>query len=141
MKKYTIFLIILSLTLKSNAQFSLYSPALGYEDHKNTYGLNHTDGTIRLGTYAVTVATYFQTHTNHPLYFGTNNTAIPKVVLASPGYLGINLADGVMPAEKLEIKNGSIALYGWESPSKPTGIEFTNNAGTLSRAFLGMIDA
>lgn len=141
MKKYTYFLIFLSFSFKVFAQFSLYSPALGYEDHKNTYGLNQTDGTIRLGTYALTTATYVQTHSNHPLYFGTNNSVTPKVVLASPGYLGINLANGVMPAEKLEIKNGSIALYGWESPSKPTGIEFTNNAGSLSRAFLGVIDA
>lgn len=141
MKKYVLFLILLSLALKSTAQSSSYSPALGYEDHKNTFGLNHTDGTIRLGTYALTTATYFQTHSNHPLYFGTNNSSTPKVVLAAPGYLGINLADGVLPAEKLEIKNGSIALYGWENASKPTGIEFTNNAGTLSRAFVGVIDA
>lgn len=141
MKKYTFILLLLSFSFNIQAQFSSYSPALGYEDHKNLYGLNHTDGVISLGTYALPASTYFQTHSNHPLYFGNNNSATPKVVLTSPGYLGINLADGVMPAEKLEIKNGSIALYGWESPSKPTGIVFTNNAGSTASAFLGMLDA
>lgn len=124
--------------MTASAQSSSYNPLLGHEDNKNTFGLNHTNGTISLGTYAISSGTYLQTHSNHPLYFGNGSLFSPKVVLSTAGNLGINLADGVMPAEKLEIKNGSIILNGWESPAKPTGIEFTNNAGTTPRAFLGM---
>lgn len=139
MKKLAFALLIL-MPFYTKAQFSSYDPATGYEDHKLGRGLNHTDGTISLGTYLSGIVAYIQTHSNHPLYFGNNSNATPKVVLATSGYLGVNLADGVMPAEKLEIKNGRVSLSGWENINKPAGIEFTDNAGTSSVAFLGMMD-
>jgi hypothetical protein len=138
--KKLVFALLILLPCYTKAQSASYDPATGYEDHKLGRGLNHTDGTIGLGTYLSSNVAYIQTHSNHPLYFGNNSNATPKVVLATGGYLGVNLADGVMPAEKLEIRNGRISLTGWEDANKPTGIEFTNNAGSGSVAFLGMVD-
>lgn len=140
MKNHLLSILLIMSLFSASGQSSSYSPAMGYEDNKNTAGLNHTNGTISLGTYASSTSSYLQTHSNHPLYFGNGNFFIPRVVLSTDGNLGINLTDGVMPAEKLEIKNGSLKLTGWESPSKPTGIEFTNNAGTVPRVFFGMMD-
>ena len=138
--KNLILILFLLLPIVIKAQYSSYSPAVGYEDHKLQIGLNHTDGTIGLGTFASAGVGYIQTHSNHPLYFGNNNNASPKVVLSLSGYLGVNLADGVMPVEKLEIKNSRISLTGWETVNKPAGIEFTNNAGLITSAFFGMMD-
>jgi hypothetical protein len=118
------------------AQSISYDPGNGIETIKNGIVLDHTDGTIRLGVFSSSLQTYIQTHSNHPLYFGTNNST-PKVVLGLNGNLGINLPDGIMPTEKLEIKNGSIGFSGWESNIKPNGIVFTDDAGLNSKAFFG----
>ena len=139
--KKLIFSLLILLPGCVIAQSSSYSPTSGFEDHKDGQGLNHTSGAISFGTYNTSTLAYLQTHSNHPIYFGSNSNANPKVVLSTNGLLGINLADGVMPAERLEIKNGRLSLTGWENEGKPTGIDFTNNAGNTNAAFLGMMDA
>lgn len=143
MKTYitTLFGIVLFGTI--NAQSIEYSQTAGLSIKKDNIGLTHTDGTISLGTYMSSALprAYLQTHSNHPLYFGINNSSTPSIVLNTNGNFGVNMPDDILPAEKLEIRNGRLGLYGWETPSKPTGIVFTNNAGNTEVGRLGMRDA
>lgn len=132
-----VILFVHCIVLSVYSQSSSFDPDNGFEDIMDGRSLNHTDGSIRFGIYNLGNRSYLQTHSNHPLYFGTNNTASPKIVLALNGNLGINFPDGFFPSEKLEIKNGGISFNGWENNSKPGGIVFTNDAGSEEKVFMG----
>ncbi|OYU66700.1 MAG: hypothetical protein CFE22_07755 [Cytophagaceae bacterium BCCC1] len=69
---------------------------------KNGIGLDHRgiDGIIGVGTYS---GGYLQTHTNHPLYFATNNGSA-QMTLATNGRLGI----GILPPDaQLDVVRGN----------------------------------
>ncbi len=51
-------------------------------------GFNHTDGTIGIGTYVGNGGGWLQTHTNHPLFFTTND-GNTQMALTTNGRLGI----------------------------------------------------
>jgi hypothetical protein len=88
----------------SGARLSLFNTEAGY-------GLKHTDGIVKLGTYiGVTApdnirAGWFGTETNHRLHFFVNN-GNPSVTLDTTGNVGIGT---VSPTAKLHV-NGSNSI-------------------------------
>lgn len=72
---------------------------------KDGVGLDHrsANGLVGVGTYSIANGGYIQTHTNHPLYFATNNGAV-QMTLATSGRLGIGIS---APTATLDIGRGS----------------------------------
>lgn len=56
----------------------------------NNYGIEHTDGTVRLSTY-LQDGGWIGTRSNHPLYFYTNDSSV-RMALTTDGKLGIGTA-------------------------------------------------
>ncbi|WP_428668123.1 hypothetical protein [Runella sp.] len=86
-----------------------------------TYGLEHTSGTIRINTYveddpgSIHWGGWLQTTTNHPLIFSTANASVQlylsnngNIILnpsnGKPGNVGIGLPVLTVPAEKLTVQ-------------------------------------
>ena len=67
------------------------------------YGIVHTNGTVRVGTYIGSNGGWVGTQTNHPLYFFANNSNALMTVTAN-GNVGIGT---ITPTYKLSV-NGSI---------------------------------
>jgi hypothetical protein len=106
--------------------------------NKNGIGLDHRtpNGLVGVGTYANANGGFIQTHTNHPLYFGTNNSGI-QMTLNTNGYLGIGFGVSTLPDKILDVNgrmrirhNGSTAGL-WMSNS-------TNGLSDADGAFFGM---
>lgn len=106
--------------------------------NKNGIGLDHRtpNGLVGVGTYANANGGFIQTHTNHPLYFGTNNSGI-QMTLNTNGYLGIGFGVSTLPDKLLDVNgrmrirhNGSTAGL-WMSNS-------TNGLSDADGAFFGM---
>jgi hypothetical protein len=68
-----------------------------------SYGIIHTNGTIKVGTYIGTNGGWFGTKTNHPLYFFTNDGSA-RMTVATNGNVGIGTT---IPLYKLSV-NGTI---------------------------------
>lgn len=130
MKKLLFFFLFISL--KMVGQSITLSPLAG-SNTKNivktttqSYGFEHTDGTVRLQTYLNNISSspYFgawiQTATAHPLVFSTND-GLPQAFINSNGNIilnpndgktgnvGIGLAKAATPADKLEV-NGNVRI-------------------------------
>lgn len=87
------------------------------------FGFEHTDGTVRFGTYVNNesgseyLGGWLQTFTNHPLVFSTSD-GDPQLYLNPEGYIILNPSDGktgnvgiglprlTVPAEKLTVQGG-----------------------------------
>jgi hypothetical protein len=69
------------------------------------YGLEHTDGTVRLGTYLDPTGGWLGTISDHPLHFFVYD-GLPSVTLTAAGNLGIGT---VSPQAKLEV-NGNVRV-------------------------------
>lgn len=88
------------------------------------------------------VGGYFSTTGNIAVY-GTTSSASPAGyfqgtnALTAIGRVGIGTST---PAQNLDIKNGRMRFSGQQSGGNAHGIEFTNNAGTAARSFLGVYD-
>ena len=63
------------------------------------YGLEHTNGVVRMGTY-VGGAGWFGTISNHPLYFLVNDGGSPSMSIATNGNVGVGTTS---PAQKLDV--------------------------------------
>jgi hypothetical protein len=59
------------------------------------YGLEHTDGSVRLASYISPGVGWLGTRSNHPMYFFTNNAAQPQVALLTNGYVGMGTSSPV----------------------------------------------
>lgn len=104
-------------------------------------GFSHTDGTIGIGTYVGNGGGWLQTHTNHPLYFATNDQNA-QMALTTNGRLGIGTKT---PATILEVLspvsnvakfassiNQSYLIF-YQNTNSPTGYigtlnDFANNS-------------
>lgn len=99
-------------------------------------GIVQSNGAVEVGTYAAPAYGFIQTYSNHPLAFSTyNGTA--RLLLATNGYFGIGTTT---PAQKVDIGNGRLRFTGHVAANNPSGIEFTNTTGTLTRGFIGQKD-
>ena len=70
-------------------------------------GLSHTNGAVEIGTYVNSNGGWLQTHSNHPMFFATNNSSA-QMTLTPAGNLGIGT---IAPTDKLSVQTGS-ASYG-----------------------------
>ena len=68
------------------------------------FGIEHTDGTVRLSTYIGAGAGWFGTISDHPLHFYTKNSN-PKVTLTQSGNLGVGTTN---PLVKLHVNGPGI---------------------------------
>lgn len=66
-------------------------------------GLSHTNGAVEIGTYVNSNGGWLQTHSNHPMFFATNNSSA-QMTLTPAGNLGIGT---IAPADKLSVQTGS----------------------------------
>ncbi|MFS4470773.1 hypothetical protein [Chryseobacterium sp. T20] len=78
----------------------------------NSFGLNHTNGTVSLKTYIGGGAAFMGTTTAHNLNVMTTNAA--RVTITSGGDVGIGTA---IPGAKLEVNSGTAGV---------SGLKFTN---------------
>jgi hypothetical protein len=101
------------------------------------YGIEHTDGNIRLGTYLDSTSGWLGTISDHPLSFFVNDGLLPSVTLSTSGNLGIGTTS---PQAKLEvngnvrINSGSgIALNAEDGPMLTRGWDPFNSNAPLNR--------
>lgn len=101
------------------------------------YGFEHTDGTIRLGTYLNPTGGWLGTVSDHPLKFFVNDGVLPSVTLTTSGNVGIGTAS---PQAKLEvngnvrINSGSgIALNAEDGPMLTRGWDPFNSNASLNK--------
>ena len=86
---------------------------------------------------------YFFSSGNVATYGLTSSATLPAAffqgtnALAAIGKVGIGTST---PAQSLDIKAGRMRFTGQVSAGTASGIEFTNNAGTATRSFLGVYD-
>lgn len=135
-----IILIIYSFSFKSIAQSTTITPAEGivgqYTNQKiaiqtipNSYGFEHTNGTVSLTTYVSDNSAWLMTKSNHPLYLSTNNNSNPlnpAMAILTNGNIGIGTS---APTEKLHVI-GNARISGLAG----SGVKFVrvNEDGVLS---------
>jgi hypothetical protein len=129
------------LTVLGNTGIGTATPLASLHVKRGTLG----GGTAQFeGT---TYSSHFNYSTTEDTYLrggkATSNVFINDL---SSGYVGIAAAGGYVsigagaPAQKLDIKNGRQRFTGQQGGGAPSGIEFTNYAGTALKGFLGMYD-
>ena len=82
--------------------------------HASGYGIQHTDGTTKLSTFADSRGGWLGTESNHSLLFYTNGSGA-QVALTTSGNVGIGKTD---PSSKLEIGGSDDALRLWGTDSQ-----------------------
>lgn len=71
-----------------NVGIGTASPANKLTVYSNFYGIQHTDGTVRLSTFLNSAGGWFGTQSNHPLHFYTNDGG-QQMTLTQAGQVGI----------------------------------------------------
>ncbi len=118
----TTLLVTLIDTYGQNVGIGTPTPAdkLSVETTVQGYGITHTYGAVKVGTYLTSLNAQFGTKSNHPLQFFTNNGAA-QVALLQNGNFGIGT---IAPAYLLEVA-GNIASTG-----STGGFRFNDRANT-----------
>lgn len=119
MKKFTTLAIgILSFALVATSSFGqsvLITPIASAGPliiKREGIGLSQTseNGLVKVGTYVDNVSgAYIQTHSNHPLYFSTNNGSA-KITLLQNG--NVSIGNNITPTNKLQIGNAGTGFSG-----------------------------
>ncbi len=114
----TILSLLILLSLHSFGQSVEINPSSGQTNgnlkvNKDGIGLVHANGsgTISLGTYASASGAFIQTHTNHPLYFTTNNGSA-RLTLGTNGFFGIGTTTPQHPLTFPNQLGEKISLWG-----------------------------
>lgn len=138
MKNLVFFLFVAQLSL---AQSITITPVSGNDNdvlriNKSGIGLSHEFGISKVGTYATASGGYIQTHSNHPLFFSTNNGSA-YMTLSTAGDFGIGTST---PTAKLHvvgtIKNSALAGTGTRPVmADANGILISGNSSSNSIAF------
>lgn len=102
------------------------------------YGITHTDGTIKLGTYLGGSAGggWLGTITNHNLNFYTNDSGALMTIKVG-GNVGIGTTDS---ETKLEVNGTANIIKSTNSGTSTNFMQFATN-GTAGRLFIGMDDS
>jgi len=90
------------------------------------FGLLHTNGITTIATYVDATAGWFGTNTNHPLWFYTNNSNNPGLVVQTSGNVGIGTTT---PSAKLEL-NGNMTFSNGAARSITVAQPPTNGSGS-----------
>jgi hypothetical protein len=75
-------------TVSGNVGIGTNTPATRLTVASAAYGIEHTDGTRRLGTFMSSTGAWIGTISNHPLYFYTNDGS-QQMTLTTAGQIGI----------------------------------------------------
>jgi hypothetical protein len=89
------------LTLRANGCVGIGTtlPARKLTVYGSTYGIEHTDGTVRLGTYVDSLGGWLGTVSNHKLHFFVNDS-FPKMTIDTAGNVGIGTS---VPQAKVDV--------------------------------------
>lgn len=90
---------VLALRGNGNVGIGTTAPARKLTVFGSTYGIEHTDGTVRLGTYLGASGGWLGTISNHKLNFFVND-GFPKVTVDTTGNLGVGTTE---PGTKLDV--------------------------------------
>lgn len=74
------------------------------------FGLEQTDGTVRVGSYIGSGGGWFGTRSNHPLHFYTNNSS-PLMTVATSGNVGIGVTSLTNARLDVDAGTNSFAIY------------------------------
>ncbi len=130
-------LICLQSTYGQSIEINRTDNAQGLTINKSGTGLDVEDlnGT-RMGTAIKNGRAFIQSHSDVPLALYSNDDNNNRVLFSS----SVSLGPPVLSPELLNINFGGMRFKGAKGSFAASGIEFTNNAGTASTAFLGMAD-
>ncbi|MFH0949030.1 MAG: hypothetical protein V1802_00915 [Candidatus Aenigmatarchaeota archaeon] len=105
----------------------------------DSYGLFHTDGNVKIGTYVGSGGGWLGTQSNHPLYFFTNDSG-SQITLKQDGKVGIGTST---PGEKLyvsgninatgNVRGAKLCIGNDCRPSWPTGMGGNGTANYISK--------
>jgi hypothetical protein len=93
--------------LNGNVGIGTDSPARKLSVFSGQYGIEHTDGNVRLGTYVSLAGGYFGTISNHKLNFFVNDGGA-SITLDTAGNVGMGTT---VPTSKLDVR-GALTLEG-----------------------------
>jgi hypothetical protein len=101
----------MTIDTTGNVGIGTATPARKLTVSTTGYGLEHTDGTVRLGTYVNANGGWLGTISNHQLHFFVND-ALPSMTVDTGGNIGIGTT---LPSAKLEVAgdtriNGRVSL-------------------------------
>lgn len=133
MKKSLFFTVnLLIINTLSFAQSTLIlpnsTPSHILKTGTSSKGFSHIDGTIGVGTYLGNGGGWIQTHTNHPLYFGTNN-GIAQMALTTNGRLGIGT---ISPATNLDVISTGSNVAKFTSATNQSTLLFAQNTNSVT---------
>ncbi len=95
------------------------------------FGIEHTNGTVRLGTFANASGGWIGTISNHPLYFYTNNSN-PQLTVSQAGFLGIGTTN---PLVKLHVNGPGVVESSVQSTSERAILSLNSTIGGQNRVW------
>jgi len=102
-----------------NVGIGTVNPLTKLTVQSDAFGIEHTNGTVRLGTYLSSGGGWLGTISNHPLYFYTNNSN-QQMTLSQAGFLGIGTTN---PLVKLHVNGPGVV---------ESSVQSTNERAILS---------
>lgn len=105
--------------------------------NKPGIGLDHRlpNGLVGVGTYASSAGGYIQTHTNHPLYFATNNGNNQMALLVNGNFgIGVNV-----PTQKLHVEGNAYVSGNLDSDGSVSANTLTVGGGSTINKFIKVL--
>jgi len=115
-----------------NVGIGTSTPATKFTVHDPSFGIEHTDGTVRLATYVDPLGGWLGTVSNHKLNLYVNNGSAPSVTIDTAGNLGVG---AYTPAAKLDVR-GSVVLETGGNPGL-----FTAASGGEQNRYLALLNS
>lgn len=125
------------LALRGNGSVGIGTEAPGTKltVYSSSYGIEHSDGTVRLATYLNSVAGWLGTLSNHKLNFFVNDGGA-SMTIDTTGNVGIGIGLGAnAPATKLDVR-GHLTLDPGASP-----VIYTGTSGVEENRYLQLINS
>ncbi len=112
-----------------NVGIGTTTPANKLTVFSSFYGLEHTDGSVRMGTFINASGGWLGTFSNHSLHFFTNDGS-QHMTITPAGFIGIGTTS---PGAKLHI-NGSVKINANQTLEFGAGLTKELNAGKIGYA-------
>ena len=95
------------------------------------FGIEHTNGTVRLGTFLSATGGWLGTISNHPLYFYTNNSR-QQMTLNQSGFLGVGTTN---PLVKLHVNGTGFVESSVQSTNERAILSLNSTIGGQNRVW------